>query len=228
MKVALCLVLGLAVSAPAFAQSAATGTIRPDGAPPEFNNGHIVTGDDARLELDALAACLLREHQSEILHGLRLPDESRAQVTQLAPDYFNTCMGNFRIHFDYNSLRGSLYKVLFKHKFGASEPVLPATPIDFALTDRTLPGSTDRTVFHGKLLNFAECVVRSNPAAARELVLAMAGSGPEREAFAVLSGNFAGCMTPGVTLSFSKAALFGLIAEAYYRTSVTPQTAGAQ
>jgi len=228
MKVALCLVLGLAVCAPAFAQSAATGSIRPDSGPAVLEQGQGTTGDDLRLLVDSFAACLLRESPSEIMRALKLPDDTAIQEKALEPSNFSSCLVTSRtLTIDFRMLRAGFYKALFKRKFPGNPPALPTMPIDFAVVDGTLAGSTGATTQHGAALNLADCLIRANPSVARNLVLATAGSRQETRAVDVLTNATGGCSASGAKMSVDTATLVGLIAEAYYRDAVTPQKSGA-
>ena len=77
------------------------------------------------------------------------------------------------------------------------------------------------------LSRYGECVVRTDPAAARTLLLAEVGSTAEAAQFASMTNTLGTCLPPGETLSFGKLALRGTIATNYYRLAKAAQSRGA-
>jgi len=66
---------------------------------------------------------------------------------------------------------------------------------------------------------FGECVVRTNPAAARDLLLTEPESVQEGAAFGKVKPAMANCLIPGETMALTKLPLRGTIAVNYYRLS---------
>ena len=64
---------------------------------------------------------------------------------------------------------------------------------------------------------FGECVVRSNPLGARELLRTEPETAAESAAFGSLSGALGDCLAAGEKLTFSKQVLRGTVAINYYR-----------
>ena len=220
--------LALFVSSATLAQDSVTGSIVHNNARATFTDGQNQTGDDARNNLDQMAACLFSKHEGEIKRALALPDDTKGQNDALAPATFNECIANLEIRFPMSALRDGFYKALIRKEFMGRAVKFPVDLVDFSVTDAALPRSTSATVHHGKLLNFAECVVKAAPEDARALVLSAAGSKRETAAIATLTPTFGPCMSPGVSIKFNKGMLVGLIAEAYYRWANAPQSLGSK
>jgi hypothetical protein len=64
---------------------------------------------------------------------------------------------------------------------------------------------------------FGECVVRTNPAGARSLLLTQPEAPAEASGFDALRPAFAECLPEGMTLAFGKLVLRGTVAVNYYR-----------
>ena len=77
------------------------------------------------------------------------------------------------------------------------------------------------------LSRYGECVVRVNPAAARDLLLTEPGTAQETERFAALRTAFGTCVREDQKLSLGKLALRGTIAINYYRLARAAGLGGA-
>jgi hypothetical protein len=75
------------------------------------------------------------------------------------------------------------------------------------------------------LSRYGECVVRSAPAAAKELLRATPDSAEETARFKALSLALSTCLPEGQTLKFGKVTLRGTIAVNYYRLAVAARAA---
>jgi hypothetical protein len=77
----------------------------------------------------------------------------------------------------------------------------------------------ERKVGFAYLSRFGECVVRSDPADSKALLLTRPDTPEETAAFAALRPSLQACLAAGQTLSFGKAALRGTIAINFYRVA---------
>ena len=77
------------------------------------------------------------------------------------------------------------------------------------------------------LSRYGECVVRSNPGAARALLLTKPESADEKQQFNALANALSVCVPEGETMSFGKLALRGTVAVNYYRLAKAAQPAPA-
>ena len=77
------------------------------------------------------------------------------------------------------------------------------------------------------LSRYGECVVRVNPAAARDLLLSEPGTAQENQRFAALRIPFGTCLPEDQKLSLGKQALRGTIAINYYRLARAAGQGGA-
>lgn len=66
---------------------------------------------------------------------------------------------------------------------------------------------------------YGECVVRTNPAAAKALLLTRVETSGEARAFDALRQALGECLPEGKTLAFGKLVLRGTIAVNYYRVA---------
>ncbi len=144
------------------------------------------------------------------------PEAGRAGLA-LASDL---CLDNGQLRFKYTLFRGALFEALYMSRFRArpAADIEHAPAIDYSLgaTPETNPASV---VTETALRNFADCVVRANPGAARALILSKVTSKEESAAFATLQTGLNACLSRGVELSFSRPILRGLVAEVLYRLS---------
>jgi hypothetical protein len=73
--------------------------------------------------------------------------------------------------------------------------------------------------------SYGECVVRLDPAKARQLLLTKPETREEAAAFAAMSADFSQCMQRGATVAFSKVMMRGAIALNYYRLAKAAERA---
>jgi hypothetical protein len=91
-----------------------------------------------------------------------------------------------------------------------------ASKKDKAAYEKALKSFNDAQSFR-ILSEFGECVVRTNPAGSKALLLTEPESAAENGSFGALGQAFGECLPEGVTLSFGKLVLRGTIAVNYYR-----------
>jgi hypothetical protein len=102
---------------------------------------------------------------------------------------------------------------------------LPFEPARFDKTGRPLKAKAYEEAVEGYerakafafISRYGECVVRTDPSAARSLLLTDPGTAQEAQQFASMTNALGTCLREGETLSFGKLALRGTIAINYYR-----------
>lgn len=173
--------------------------------------------EKAQRTMDAYGDCVL-DHSAKraAQYIVTVPGDASDKLAHgLA---INECMYLGRLVFSDSVLRGALYRALYRRNFEKAPVALKAEPIDY-MAD--FQGQPDRSQYVA-LRQFSECVVRANPAASRELTLALAGTQRAKTAFAMLMPAFGPCVPQGNNVSFSKSMIAGLIGESLYRLSSSP------
>jgi hypothetical protein len=212
------------IAAAAYGQ--ATGSIRKDSAPIDVPDGR-VTGDAARAVSDNLAFCIVKRHYLSVRKALAPPRNLMNDYKFLPKLMDNDCFsgsGTVRsgggvawmdLTTNPISFRGGLYKALVRKDFGRR----PAT---FGAAALVIEGDD------GQILQFADCVVRADPESSRRLLLTVAGTSGEQMAIDAVKPGLAKCAVPDMRMRFSKGALIGDLAEAYYREADAATSAGAK
>lgn len=219
----LALAIPLLFATTAAAQGVATGTLMPDSAPVGVREGRSV-GDKARAVSDQFAFCIVRHHYTQVVKTLAT---DMAQQYKSLPklmdrqcffgrDGVRQASGVSEVELNISpvSFRGALYKALVQRKFARR-------PAEFGPTPAYMPSE------NGPILQFAGCVVRRDPAASLQLLLATAGTKQENAAIGQLQPQLGQCLAQGTTFGLSKGILVAFLAEAYYREAVASNPAGA-
>jgi len=207
----------------AFAQ--ATGSIRGDTAPISVPEGRVV-GDPARAIMDKFAACVVRRHHSPVIKSLQMEREAAEQYEAIHKLLDAECWGGNGLENQSSgsdveltaapfSYRAALFKAVIKHDFAAH-------PVTFISEPTVAAG------LHNVDLKFADCVVRSDPAAALRAVVATAGSSEEAAAVGALGPQMSDCVASGLTLSFTKVTLLAYLAEAYFLEAEAAESANGK
>ena len=125
-------------------------------------------------------------------------------------------------------MRGAIFRGLYLRDFAKAQPELQAMPVDY----EPISGGTDMLTAEGyaTYMNFADCVVRAEPAGARALTMAKPATPKETEAIAQLSPKLGQCMPAGNTVKLNRASLAALVSEALYRQAkaAVPPVAGSR
>lgn len=188
-----------------------------DTPPPAEISQGLSPADNARATMLAFGACVVQSRRAGVERALAispLDDRYKRELRNLAT---NDCLRAGEIRFDFLLMRGSLFAALYRIDFRAGPGALAAEPIDFA-ADLHGADSGDARDYLG-LHQFADCVVRADPAAARALVMAPVAGRTEATAFATLGPRFSACIQQGQNIRFTRIVLTSLIAEALYRES---------
>jgi hypothetical protein len=149
-----------------------------------------------------------------------------AEATDLAKRIADAdCLSSGTLKFKEPAMRAHFYEIVYRREFARTPAgdIAAAAPVDYAAGG---PGGATNEV---ALRAFADCVTRSDPVSARQLVLSEPATSMEKQGFEALSPSFSGCLPKDQQLAFSKTILKGLVAETLYRLSrsiVPPAVAG--
>lgn len=211
------MVATLIAIAPAVAQEEFETRHLPPGAKPAEIPRLMSQADKARSTIIAFGRCVVQARRGVVEKVLALPLNDPGYQKGLNDLAFGGCLSGGELRLNGTLMRGGLYAALYLTDFRTHGAPLSETPVDYKVD---LGGVSDSEYQQYLALHeFADCVVRTTPEAARTLVLASVGSEAETQAFALLNPSFGQCMAAGQSLEFSKIVLFGLIAEALYRES---------
>lgn len=217
---------GLIACGPVAASAQDTGT-RVNRYPKAYESNDIALSDRDRSRQTMLdyARCLIRSNGVRVRAFVAdFPETLKYQqrAKQMSTD---ACIGDGILGFNPGILRASLYTALYIDGFGRAAGPLAGEPIDYR--HDAAGQDADAANRYVVMRRFAECVVRADPAAARETVVAPIGSGREDAAYAALAPHLGPCLPQGSNIRFGRTALSGLLAEVLYRLSTTaPSVAG--
>lgn len=207
----------LLVSGALLIGSAAHSTPSPAEFPRGKDKGKVGA---ARALTSKYADCLVEKSRSFVERYLATNSGSSASM-QLGRRLANAdCVkGDGALQMPEPVFRGALYNALYRKDFGLYGAVdfKDVSSLATALPEKERGNEDVRAAF--ALQSFAECVVRGNPSAARELAVADIASAPESEAFAKLKPGFVACVTKDYTVAFSRTVLRGALVEMLYKLS---------
>lgn len=196
--------------------AAAAASAAAPAAVPDFSG--LGSADRARAMMVAYGECVVRLSRGTVERALAaspVGSQGRAVVDRIA---YSECPRYGGLSSNPALMRGALFAALYRADFGAAAPAIADMRLDYS-KDVGGTDTAERRQYVG-LRQFAECVVRADPASSRAFVLAPVGSHEDKAAFAALGAHFAPCLTKGVELTFSKTVLAGLVAETLYRQSL--------
>jgi hypothetical protein len=199
------------LAVPAGAQM--TGTVFRNYTPARLpdDSRHLTAAEGSRIVLDDYATCLVDKNQRSAVEFLKTSLAGPVTVTST-----RECLQDARLEFRADSLRGAVYRALYRKNLGKAS----VTPAAVVVT----PAAGDDAA--AALEAFGACVVNADAKASQALVLSKAASAPETEAFGAIAPLLNGCMAPGATIKFNKLALTGLISEVLYTASSATRPAG--
>lgn len=209
------LALGMMVFTAAAAQETGTRFKRFTPANMAKQSG-MSEAEHQRFTLTKFSDCVVQRDRNEALIYLGLAPTTKGAMKIggkiFSPECIKTESGG-QLRIPGPVVRSGLYGALYRADFGRHEGTLSEQPLDLAKDEnRDLPN-------YVALREFAECVVRSDPANSRAAVLAYVGSTAEKTAFAALAPKFGPCLPQGTQVEFSKTIIQGLLGEVLYRLS---------
>lgn len=196
---------------------------------------------ETRRLLHAYGACVVKRQEARAAQAIVANIDNGELLRRYGSLIDGTClparMGRVQVRFQGDQYRYALADALARKQY-ASTPA-PALDIVPRLQHRDPGAEPARVTAKGRRLKekeyqaalrefaaeqaysylsrYGECVVRVNPAAARDLLLTEPGTPQETERFAALRTAFGSCLREDQKLSLGKLALRGTIAINYYR-----------
>ena len=174
--------------------------------------------DQLRVLASDFAQCLVDSRSMRAVDYLNTAPQSQAARFSIVRMVKYDCPNVGAVDFNDDELRGAMYAARYRRDFGGGVPALSAAAINYRAE---LPGSVGPVEANSyvALHEFGECVVRSDPAAARALVLSRPATDAERAAFGALAPKLGACLSTGNDVRFTKLILANIVAETMYRLS---------
>ncbi|MBX3564675.1 MAG: hypothetical protein KF730_08880 [Sphingomonas sp.] len=190
-----------------------TGSMRSSTTSIDVPEGS-ATGDAARAVYDKFALCIVKRHYMQVSKALAGPPNFDKDMQTLPPLMDKECFfgsasvgrsvgQSLQLTTNPISFRGQLFKAMVLRDFARK-------PAAFGPTALTMTGD------NSDLFQFANCVIRRDPAASMTLFKANAGTAAEATAFGAIKPYLDECGA-GRRVSIDKGTLIGFMAEAYYR-----------
>ena len=179
----------------------------PDGKMPESDRG--------RLTARAFADCLAKRKPVWVDRLLGASNDISDRMIARAD--MSECLAGGSLRFQPNLLRGALFGAEFRSTFGGSAVAVTG------LEDPAIVYPAGLEKFSP--LWIADCAVRKDASSVRRILISSPAAEENNAAYGALTPALKDCITPGLTLRFSKATIDGYLAEALYRR--TAAAAGA-
>lgn len=219
--------LAIAVGSTAILSSVA-GVCQPDNSqsgspvfivPPAENYTASMTKEDAaRLQVERVAACVVKEHRTMVLKGIQREPWEPAARHMLENALDAKCLGNAALVMPPDFLRGAYYQELYRERFATMPPTLFPAPIGFI--DKTSRTLTEEAKTQIALREFGDCVARRDLSDAHALILALPGGAQETDALTALMPQFSACLVQGSKWSLDKSTISAILSEVVYREAV--------
>ena len=219
--------LACALAAPLAAQSqpggsSETGTLIT--RPPAVYQGE--TTADARETVRQFGMCSLRRSPTLSEQLLDVPVDTPQFTKLLNRIAADECLSYGELRIPFQLLRGAIFEAFYSRRFGRDfRADLKSVPSFNYTAGYARPLSEDaaNTI---SLAIVADCVVRTDPAPARQMIAARPGSPSEIEAIGLIAAKLPGCVPPKQKLRFSRSVIRAATAEALYRLSTMARSAG--
>jgi hypothetical protein len=186
----------------------------------QYDRARVPDGDSSGLQAQRIlynyGACLAKARRKQVeLFLATFPFTAKSDRTarKIVSD---ECLREGELSFPSETLRGPLYQELYRIDFGGNAPanVASAPKLDYALSHGQ-PAAVDP--IHANLRTFADCTVRRDPAAARDLVLSNVGSAGESAALQRMMAPMSSCIVQGDTIKMTRPLIRSAVAEVLYR-----------
>ena len=233
MRVSLGIALALFGASPVFAQRETeieTGSHIPVPAKARISDdSHLADADRGRVVLAEFARCTVASNRAAVERVLRLPLDTKYEhsVTNLAR---SGCLGNGMMKFSTKLFRGALFTELYRSRDYAQKhgESWNASFEKISLEQNPLTHPSQEALQRLILMDFANCVIGRDGVNARASIMLPTASAPQEAALRALSPSFNACFPAGVSVTFSKPIIEGILAEVLYRGVDAPvqQTAG--
>lgn len=178
---------------------------------------HSTDEDRAHLALNNYASCLIERKPNTVAAALELaPGEDNAILAKAA---ISDCLWGGEMRFSPILLRGALFAELYRRLARGQKGVtkrFPIKPIHELQTP--MPADPLASRSHWFLLWVSECVFRSNRDDMRAVVISVAGSKEQKQAYSKLIPALGPCVPEGVTVTLSRPMLEAGFGEFLYRS----------
>lgn len=174
----------------------------------------------ARAALEDYAACQVGRQPTRLAKLLTTrvdTDEYVKLMNSLLG--IDACISSGTLVVTTNTHRGALFQALYNRQFKTTAP-LEFSDIQSGYRAIYPEQPSAEALGSIALVSFGECVTKADPRTVRDLMLSSTGTASEDMAFINLQPNLNACMPEGKQLTFSKAILKGILAEAIYRLSM--------
>jgi hypothetical protein len=181
-----------------------------------------VSGEDptsARNALRDYGSCVVKKYRKFAKRTVDLPFGDRESDAGLRSLATPNCLANGSLQLSPLLLRGAVIEALYKAEFGTEfeADLSKVAPFDYAAGYKPPLSRTAQTALG--LAVVADCAVRLNSAAARQLINNGPNSAGENSAIAIVAQNFGKCVSKGESFKFSRPIIRSAVAEATYRLS---------
>jgi hypothetical protein len=187
---------GMLCPAPALAQRAAN-----------LSGRDISPGEQARDTMNRFAICVVKARPTMVQRALAETSQAR-KILALSNVAKSECLAGGFLRMDPPIFEGALYRALYLREFGDNLAAVRAL------------SEGPAAEFPDARLTFADCVVRTDPAAAHALLASAPVTAEEQAALAALGAAFAACVPADQQLQFSPGYLQAVLAQAIYKRAV--------
>lgn len=169
----------------------------------------------ARLMVYQLADCAIRSNRKSAATFMDAKAESQASSKSMNALVNEECLWNADLRMPSTLLRGAIFRAAYYRDFEKAELKLREAPVDFAtfVEDPKQPSVARYLV----TLDFADCVVRADPAGARAYVMAAPDSKAETAALTAIQPKLGPCFPANAQMTVNRSNLSAMLAEALYR-----------
>lgn len=223
------LLLALPFAEPARAQGeryTPTGSRVGRPAPADVpDNSSLADATKARLMVYRFADCSIRSNKKTAQGYMDAKAESQASSKLMNPLVSEECLWNADLRMPIPLLRGAIFRAAYYRDFEKADLKLREAPVDFQtyVEDPKQPSVARYLV----TLDFADCVVRADPAGVRAYVMAEPDSKAETAALAAIQPKLGPCFPASVQMTVNRSNLSAMLAEALYREIEAGRAVGA-
>lgn len=175
--------------------------------------------EKARFAVNQFALCRTERVRVTIeryLLDTKPADWSDDGLQRIMGPYLTDCLMGGDVETPYEIMMGSTFLAVLRLKYRDAERMPALTAVDY----RALHDVTDAKGSHYiATREFAQCVVMAAPKETAELLFSRELSPAETAAVQKVAPYLGPCLPQGTELKFSRAMLFGFLAEAMYRSA---------
>jgi hypothetical protein len=172
---------------------------------------------DARLTMKQFGDCSVARAPYASLQLVNMPVDASGYEKQLDRVISDDCLSTGELSIPATVARGAIFEALYRKEF-AAEP--PLNLKDLPAYDYSAGYSRPFSAEAGNVIGLAvvgDCVARTSPIAAHELLVSVPGTAVEDRNVAVVARTLPGCIPPKQTFKFSRSVIRSSVAEGMYR-----------